>query len=114
MVAHVERIDLQNLPSLVEPGKSWPKHGADFARPRLAVEMDRFVAGGDRRFHDVLSPAIPKTDRRRTDHAFTCKIRNKSCQRRSGRGNHKLAPKAPLHSSLGHRPMNSNRRINKR
>src|SRR6266487_1986338 len=37
--------------------------------------MDRFVAGGDWRFHDVLSSTVPKTDRGRTDHAFGCDTR---------------------------------------
>src|SRR5438552_10302613 len=36
----------------------------------MAIEMDRFVAGGDWRFHDVLSSTVPKTDRGRTHHAF--------------------------------------------
>src|SRR5713101_8779721 len=54
----------------MESGKSRTKHRADFARSRLALEMDWVAAFGDRRVHDVLSPALPKTNRRRTDPAF--------------------------------------------
>src|SRR5436305_11137495 len=67
----------------MEPGKPGAKHGANLARPRLALEMDRLVAGGDRRVHDVLSPAVPKTNRRRTDHAFSSTSGEGNCQRGS-------------------------------
>ena len=64
LVAHLDGSYLQNFSGLLESGKSRSKHRADIARSRLAIEMDRFAARGDRRVHDVLSPAIPKTNRR--------------------------------------------------
>src|SRR5437763_16721821 len=67
----------------MEPGKPGAKHGANLARPRLALEMERLVAGGDRRGHDVLSPAVRKTNRRRTDHAFSSTSGERNCQRGS-------------------------------
>ena len=70
LVAHLDGTYLQNFSGVLESGKSRSKHRADFARSRLAIEMDRFTARGDRRVHDVLSSAIPKTNRRRTDHVF--------------------------------------------
>ena len=70
LVAYLDGTHLQNLSGVLESGKPRAKYRADFARSRLAIEMDRFAARGDRRLHDVLSPAVPKTNRRRTDHAF--------------------------------------------
>src|SRR5438045_9594916 len=70
MVAYVDWPHLQNLASIMESRKPRPKHRADFTRSRLALEMDRLAAGGDRGVHDVLSPALPETNRRRTDPAF--------------------------------------------
>src|SRR4051812_18894633 len=63
MVADVDRVDVQTLAGVVEPGKYQSKHCADFARSRLVFEMDRFAARGDRRIHDVLSSAVPETNR---------------------------------------------------
>ncbi len=57
----------------MEPGKSRTKHRPDFARPRLVIEMDRLAARRDRSVHDVLSPAVSKTNRRRTDFALNSK-----------------------------------------
>src|SRR5436189_4749822 len=71
LVAHLDRTHLQNLSGVLESGKPRTKQRADFARSRLAIEMDRFTARGDWCIHDVLSPAVPKTNRRRTDHALT-------------------------------------------
>ena len=70
LVAHLDGTYLQNFSGLLESGKSRSKHRADIARSRLAIEMDRFPARSDWRVYDVLSPAIPKTNRRRTDHVF--------------------------------------------
>src|SRR6266516_2774247 len=56
----------------------------------MAIEMDRFVAGGDRRFHDVLSSAVPETDRRRTDHAFVSIAEQGIDQTGSRRGSYTL------------------------
>src|SRR6266567_9539745 len=69
VVAHLDRADVQDFTGLLESGKSRTKHGADFARSRLAIEMDQLFARCDWRVHDVLSPALSKTNRRRTDHA---------------------------------------------
>src|SRR6184192_1307572 len=91
LVAYLDGTHLQNFSGVLEPGKSRTKHRADFARSRLATEMDRFAACSDRSVHDVLSPAVPKTNRRRTDHAFSSKSRNKNDQRRSCCGNYTLA-----------------------
>src|SRR5262249_9226181 len=68
LVAHLDRTHLQNFSSILEPGKPGTKHRSDSARSRLAIEMDRFVARRDWRIHDVLSPAVPKTNRRRRNH----------------------------------------------
>ena len=65
---YLDGTHLQNFSGVLEPGKPRTKDRTDFARSRLATEMDRFAARGDRRVHDVLSPAVPKTNRRRTDH----------------------------------------------
>src|SRR5438552_1103833 len=70
MVAHLDRTHLQNLAGIMESGEPRPKHRADFARSGLALEMDRLAAGGDWGVHDVLSPALPETNRGRTDPAF--------------------------------------------
>src|SRR6266404_8265195 len=69
VAAHLDRANLQNLSGVLESGKPGTKHCADFARSRLATEMDRFAARRNRRVHDVLSSAVPKTNRGRTDHA---------------------------------------------
>src|SRR5713226_9493331 len=73
MVADMDRIDLQNVASVLESRQSRPEHRADFAGPGLAIEVDRVAAHCRRRFHDVLSPAISQTNGRRTDSAFTSK-----------------------------------------
>jgi len=83
LVAHLDGTHLQDFAGLLEPAKPRTKYCADFARPRLAVEMDRFVARGDRRIHDVLPSAIPKTDRRRTHHAFNSRARKRKTRTRS-------------------------------
>src|SRR5438045_4291116 len=70
MVAHLDWPHLQNLAGIMESRKPRAKHRADFARSRLALEMDRVAPRGDRRVHDVLSPALPETNRGRTDSAF--------------------------------------------
>src|SRR5207247_445905 len=61
--------------------------------------MDRFFAGGDWCVHDVLSPAVPKTNRRRADHAFTSKAKNKNDQSGSCCGNYTLARSSDWKSS---------------
>src|SRR6266850_6083313 len=105
VAAHLDRANLQNLSGVLEPRKPGTKHRADFAGSRLAIEMDRFTAGGDWRVHDVLSPAVPKTNRRRTDHAFSSKANNKSYRSGSYRGNYTLDPalakRSPQLSSAG-------------
>src|ERR1700726_2334547 len=73
MVADMDRIDLQNVASVLEPGQSGAKYCADFAGPGLVIEVDRVAAHCHRRVHDVLSPAISKTNDRRTDSAFASK-----------------------------------------
>jgi hypothetical protein len=42
------------------------------AKTRRA-HLDEFIAGDDWRFHDVLSQAVPETNGRRADHAFSAK-----------------------------------------
>src|SRR5580765_1013220 len=100
MVAHLDRPHLQNLAGVMESGKSWTKHRADFARSRLAFKMDRVAARRDRRVHAVLSPALPQTNRRRTDNANYSKAENKNCQREGCRRNHKLGFTATVPSPL--------------
>src|SRR6266481_6394566 len=63
--------------------------------------MDRLVARGDWRFHDVLFTAVPKTNRRRTDYASSWKAKNKSYRRGSCRGNHTLDPALAKPSPIG-------------
>src|SRR6266849_6642106 len=88
MVADMDRIDLQNVASVLESRQSRPEHRADFAGPGLAIEVDRVAAHCHRRVHDVLSPALPETNGRRTDSSFTSKTakaetRELSCVRRA-------------------------------
>src|SRR5882762_10805613 len=73
MVADMDRIDLQNVASVLESRQSRTEHRADFAGPGLAIEVDRVAAHCHRRVHDVLSPALPETNGRRTDSAFASK-----------------------------------------
>src|SRR6267154_1957355 len=98
VAAHLDRANLQNLSGVLESGKPGTKHCADFAGSRLAIQMDRVAARGDRRIHDVLSQAVPKTNRRRTDRA-PCSRRGvpHSCRIASHPGDSSaLTPKASL------------------
>src|SRR5467141_582024 len=73
MVADMDRIDLQNVASVLESRQSRPEHRANLARPGLVIEVDRVAAHCRRRVHDVLSPALPETNSWRTDSAFASK-----------------------------------------
>src|SRR5947207_10715493 len=59
MVAHLVRAHFQNVASLLEPRKPRPEHHPDFARSRLALEMDRLAPGRFRNFHALLREEIP-------------------------------------------------------
>src|SRR5215469_6030016 len=91
LVANLDRADLQDFAGVLEPGKSFTKHRADFARSGLAIEMDRFAACRYRCVHDVLFPAVSETNRRRANQALDSKTRRRNRQRRSGRGNRTLS-----------------------
>src|SRR5260370_837500 len=69
LVADVDGVHLQNFASVVEPGHSRSKKRPNSRGSGLAVEMDRFPPCRNRRVHDVLSPALPEANGRRTDHA---------------------------------------------
>ncbi len=88
LVAYLDGTYLQNFTGVLEPGKSRAKYRANFARSRLAIEMDRFTARRHRGFYDVLSSAVPKTNRRRTDYALGSRAKNRNYQRGSYRRNH--------------------------
>lgn len=62
MVEYVDWADLQDFSGVLEPGKSRTKHRPNFARPRLAIEMDRLAPRGDWGVHDVLSAAVSETN----------------------------------------------------
>src|SRR5437016_13012773 len=58
LVANLERPNLQDVTGVVESGKSRAKHDSNSARPRLALEMDRFAPDRDRRVPVVLREKI--------------------------------------------------------
>src|SRR5207237_9501317 len=73
MVADMDRIDLQNVASVLESRQSRPEHRANLARPGLVIEVDRVAAHCRRCVHDVVSPALPETHGWRKDSAFDSK-----------------------------------------
>src|SRR6185312_15159107 len=90
MVAYLDGTHLQNFSGVLESGKPRTKYSANFARSGLAIEMDRFAARCNRRVHDVLSAAVPKTNRRRTDYGVGSDSRDKRYKTGSRCGNHAL------------------------
>ena len=90
MVAYLDGTHLQNFSGVLESGKPRTKYSANFARSGLAIEMDRFAHRCNRRVHDVLSAAVPKTNRRRTDYGVGSDSRDKRYKTGSRCGNHAL------------------------
>src|SRR6266576_7179625 len=72
LVANLERPDLQDVAGILESGKPRAKHDSNFARPRLAFEMDRFAPGRDRRVPVVLCEKISPAVRHRENQTDRC------------------------------------------
>src|SRR5437879_5051767 len=83
LVANLERPNLQDVTGVVESGESRAKHDSNFARPRLAPEMDRFAPDCDRRVPVVLCEKISAAVRYRENQtdcfAFSGSGRASSC-----------------------------------
>src|SRR6266496_910122 len=74
LVANLERPDLQDVAGVVESGESREKHHSNFARPRLALEMDRFAPDRYRRVPVVLCEKIPPAVRHRKNQTDRCAL----------------------------------------
>src|SRR5437763_2873866 len=72
LVANLERPDFQDVAGVLESGKPRAKHDSNFARPRLAFEMDRFAPGRDRRIPVVLCEKISPAVRHRESQTDRC------------------------------------------
>src|SRR6266403_5467646 len=72
LVANLERTNLQDVTGVVESGKSRAKHDSNSARPRMALEMDRFAPDRDRRVPVVLREKISATVRYRENQTDRC------------------------------------------
>src|SRR5207244_5912910 len=72
LVANLERPNLQDVTGVMESGKSRAKHDSNFARPRLALEMDRFAPDRDRRVPVVLREKISAAVRYRENQTDRC------------------------------------------
>src|SRR5437764_6419742 len=72
LVANLERPNLQDVTGVVESGESRAKHDSNFARPRLALEMDRFASDRDRRVPVVLCEKIPTSVCHRENQTDRC------------------------------------------
>src|SRR5437763_7268076 len=83
LVANLERPNLQDVTGVVESGESRAKHDSNFARPRLALEMDRFAPDCDRRVPVVLCEKVSAAVRYRENQtdcfAFSGSGRASSC-----------------------------------
>src|SRR6266550_4808158 len=83
LVANLERPNLQDVTGVVESGESRAKHDSNFARPGLALEMDRFAPDCDRRVPVVLCEKVSAAVRYRENQtdcfAFSGSGRASSC-----------------------------------
>src|SRR5438874_7771667 len=83
LVANLERPDIQDVAGVVESGEPRAKHDSNFARSRLALEMDRFAPDRDRRVLFVLceknSAAVRHRENQTDRCAFSGTARARSC-----------------------------------
>ena len=96
LVANLERPNLQDVAGVVESGESRAKHDSNFARPRLALEMDRFAPGGDRRVPVVLCEKISATVRYPENQTDRCAFSGFGSTRSRG-----LVAATPFHPNFG-------------
>src|SRR5467141_4441051 len=72
-----ERQSQHCVPATTRWLQKYAARGRCRRRKRDGRMLDEFIAGDDWRFHDVLSQAVPETNGRRADHAFSAKTRER-------------------------------------